>query len=171
MLFSDRLEVWSPGELRPPMTLDKLTRPHPSLPVNPLIAEPLYLSKYIEKAGSGTLDMADLCRSAGLRPPEFRLDVGCFIVTIYRKQRDEPESKAQVTEQVKRLLLMLGDETLTGKEVMLKLGLSHRPTFLYTYLHPALKNALIEMTIPDKPNSRLQKYRLTAKGETLLAGS
>jgi ATP-dependent DNA helicase RecG len=29
---------------------------------------------------------------------------------------------------------------------------------------------LIAMTIPDKPNSRLQKYRLTAKGRELLAG-
>ena len=169
MLFSDRLEVWSPGELRSPMTLDKLTKPHPSLPVNPLIAEPLYLSKYIEKAGSGTLDMIELCRSVGLRPPEFRVDVGCFIVTIHRKQRSETgQVTEQVTEQVKRLLLVLGDAILTGNEVMLKLALSHRPTFLYTYLHPAHKNGLIEMTIPDKPNSRKQKYRLTAKGRTWL---
>jgi ATP-dependent DNA helicase RecG len=46
--------------------------------------------------------------------------------------------------------------------------LSHRPTFLYTYLQAALKAGLIEMTIPDKPTSRLQKYRLTAKGKAVL---
>jgi predicted transcriptional regulator len=44
------------------------------------------------------------------------------------------------------------------------LKLRHRPTFLYTYIQPALRLGLIEMTIPDKPNSRLQKYRLTEKG-------
>ena len=37
------------------------------------------------------------------------------------------------------------------------------------YLAPALADSPIEPTIPDKPNSRLQKYRLTAKGTALLA--
>jgi ATP-dependent DNA helicase RecG len=40
MLFADRLEIWNPGELRPPLSLDSLTRPHPSIPTNPLIADP-----------------------------------------------------------------------------------------------------------------------------------
>ncbi len=33
----------------------------------------------------------------------------------------------------------------------------------------AMDAGLVEMTIPDKPQSRLQKYRLTAKGRALLA--
>ncbi len=37
-------------------------------------------------------------------------------------------------------------------------------------MRPALDGALIEMTIPNTPNSRLQKYRLTVTGRTLLAG-
>jgi ATP-dependent DNA helicase RecG len=38
----------------------------------------------------------------------------------------------------------------------------------YTGLHPALQAGLIEYTIPDKPNSRLQKYRITPAGERVL---
>lgn len=46
------------------------------------------------------------------------------------------------------------------------LGLLDRKSFRERYLNPALTDGLIEMTIPDKPNSRLQKYRLTDRGRT-----
>ena len=65
----------------------------------------------------------------------------------------------QVTDQVKRLLNVLGDEELTALELMERLGLSHRPTFRQNYLNPALEAGLIERTVPDKPTSRLQRYR------------
>lgn len=70
----------------------------------------------------------------------------------------------QVTDQVKSLLKVLGTKPLSAVECMTRLKLSHRPTFRANYLHPALTSGLIERTIPDKPNSRLQKYRLTEKG-------
>lgn len=53
-------------------------------------------------------------------------------------------------------------------EIQAALGLKHEDHFRETYLRPALKAGAIEMTIPDKPNSRLQKYRLTAAGKTWL---
>jgi len=84
MLFADRLEVWNPGHLPPSLTLDSLRRPHASVPRNPLIADPLFLTRYIERAGSGILDMIALCREAGLPAPEFRQDAGQFIQTIWR---------------------------------------------------------------------------------------
>ena len=49
-------------------------------------------------------------------------------------------------------------------DIMRKLQLEHKQNFIKNYIQPALKFGLIEMTIPDKPDSRLQKYRLTAKG-------
>lgn len=65
----------------------------------------------------------------------------------------------QVTVQVKRLLNGLGNDTLSAKELMERVGLKHRPTFRENYLLPALEQKLIEMTIPEKPNSSKQKYR------------
>jgi len=48
------------------------------------------------------------------------------------------------------------------------LGIKHRPTFRDNHLHPALDAELIEMTIPEKPSSSKQKYRLTDKGRAAL---
>ena len=78
----------------------------------------------------------------------------------------------QITDQAadqnrsptERLLAVLGEDTLSAAELMERLGLSHRPTFRQNYLNPALEQELIERTIPDKPNSRNQKYRKCKKG-------
>lgn len=84
MLFADRLEVWNPGELPPPLTVERLRHPHASIPRNPLVCEPMFLVRYAEKAGSGILDMIALCRQAGLPDPDFRQDGGQFVQTIWR---------------------------------------------------------------------------------------
>jgi ATP-dependent DNA helicase RecG len=83
-LFADRLEVWNPGTLPGTLTLDDLRDAHPSVPNNPLIAESLYLARYIEKAGSGTQRMIELCREAGLPEPDFELRAGSFVITLWR---------------------------------------------------------------------------------------
>lgn len=83
-LFADRLEVWNPGVMPGTLTLEALRVDHPSIPNNPLIAESLYLARYIEKAGSGTQRMIDLCREAGLPEPDFELRAGSFVITLWR---------------------------------------------------------------------------------------
>ncbi|MCH8510349.1 MAG: hypothetical protein LAT83_01735 [Kiritimatiellae bacterium] len=47
--------------------------------------------------------------------------------------------------------------------------MSHRPTFRDNYLHPALEKGWIEPTLPDKPTSSNQKYRLTDQGQKVLS--
>lgn len=83
-LFSDRLEVWNPGRLPGTLTFDDLRTDHPSVPNNPLIAESMYLARYIEKAGSGTQKMIELCREAGLPGPDFEQRSGSFVITLWR---------------------------------------------------------------------------------------
>lgn len=56
---------------------------------------------------------------------------------------------------------------MSGLELQEALGLRDRKSFRERYLAPALQAELIEMTVPDKPNSRLQKYRLTEKGREI----
>jgi ATP-dependent DNA helicase RecG len=83
-LFGDRLEVWNPGSLPAALAIDSLRHDHPSIPNNPLLAESLYLARYIEKAGSGTQMMIDLCREAGLPEPDFEQREGSFVITLWR---------------------------------------------------------------------------------------
>ena len=79
------------------------------------------------------------------------------------KDVSAPEVAPEVTPEVKKMLLVI-DKEMTRKEIQAKLGLKDEKHFREKYLQSALKNGLIEMTIPNKPNSRLQKYRLTPKG-------
>ena len=77
-----------------------------------------------------------------------------------------PEVTTEVTPEVARLLEAVQGE-ITRSEIQAALGLKDEKHFRYAYLRPALDGALIEMTIPDKPRSPLQKYRLRAQGGAL----
>ena len=76
------------------------------------------------------------------------------------------QDTAQVTAQVKELIEILSKE-MDRKEIQDMLGLSHRENFRLKYLKPALEQGFIEMTIPDRPSSKSQKYRLTILGKQL----
>jgi ATP-dependent DNA helicase RecG len=164
MLFSDRLEVWNPGHLPPTLTPDLLRVPHASIPHNPLLADPLFLTRYIEKAGTGTLDRIALCQEAGLTPPAFRQDGGQFVQTLWRPAAVTTE----VTTEVRHVLEAIRGE-MTRRELQDAMSLKNDEHFRKAYLVPAVEAGVIEMTIPDKPNSRLQKYRITSKGKAWLA--
>lgn len=70
------------------------------------------------------------------------------------------EENEGLSEAVKRLLeVMEYDIPYTSKALMEKLQLKSREGFRRNYLCPAIKLRLIRMTIPDKPNSRNQRYR------------
>jgi predicted HTH transcriptional regulator len=176
MLFADRLEIWNPGLLPFSLTLAKLRQAHGSVPANPLLAEPLYLARYIERMGTGTGDMIRRCQEAGLPEPEFSLSDG-FVVTLRRKAQRLPapgtdevtdQVTDEVTVEVQRLLLAFQGE-MKRADILATLGLRHQPNFRDLYLHPALAGGWVEMTIPEKPNSSKQRYRLTRRGADLQA--
>ena len=69
------------------------------------------------------------------------------------------EDSEQLSEYIKRLLdVMEYDTPYTSAALMEKLGLKSKEGFRRNYLHPAIELNLIRMTIPDKPNSRNQRY-------------
>ena len=88
-----------------------------------------------------------------------------LLISLEEEASTEQDTQ-QVTEQVRRLVLALTGE-MRRRQLQDLLGIAHRPHFLQTYLNPALEAGFIEMTLPDKPTSRNQRYRRTSAGETL----
>lgn len=85
-----------------------------------------------------------------------------------RAKRTEPgttDVTTEVTTEVDRLVSALSGE-MTRREIQAALGLKNDEHFRKAYLLPALGVGVIEMTIPGKPNSRLQSYRLSAAGKS-----
>ena len=135
------------------------------------IAEVFHRAGLIEKWGRGTNRVADMCRTAGVAPPDFAEIAGAAVVTFrvaVAAGEVRPGTAGEVTREVERLpAAMTG--AMKRQEMQASLGLKHDEHFRQAYLVPALSAGLIEMTIPDKPKSRLQKYRLTDKGRAWLA--
>ncbi len=74
----------------------------------------------------------------------------------------------QVTPEVARLLVAAAQGALARTALQGLLKLKHTPHFRQAYLQPAMAAGLLEMKLPDQPNSRLQRYRLTALGQRWL---
>jgi predicted HTH transcriptional regulator len=82
-MFSNRVEIASPGLLPQPLTIDMIRSLH-YRPVsrNPIIARTMYEMGLMEERGGGIRRMHDLMINHGLKPPEFGYDSGYFIVTF-----------------------------------------------------------------------------------------
>lgn len=103
----------------------------------------------------------------GLPTPEFREMSSGFMVTVYKKTE-------QVTEQVgTKLALSRHQVDILRKclietgivELMAIAGRTDRTKFRHQVLNSLIEARLLEMTIPNKPTSSKQKYRLTDKGK------
>lgn len=81
-VFDNRIEIWSPGKLPDDITIDDLKREHRSVPRNPLLFKQLFLVKYVEDVGGGTLDMIKQCRDWEIPEPVFDHITGAFVVTF-----------------------------------------------------------------------------------------
>ncbi|MBE6417349.1 MAG: DUF4062 domain-containing protein [Akkermansiaceae bacterium] len=90
MVFSDRVEIWNPGQLPYGLSPDRLSSQHYSVPYNPKLAHVAYLAGYIEQMGTGTTDMVEKCLDWGLRKPLYAQEE-CFKVTLWRRDRDDDD--------------------------------------------------------------------------------
>lgn len=102
-IFDDRIEIWNPGKLHEPLKPEDLKKPHKSIPVNPLLAELLFLVKYIERWGSGTVDVIKWCIEDNLPEPLFKEEFNGFS-TILRKYKITDELLITLNERQRKAI-------------------------------------------------------------------
>lgn len=172
-VYDDKLMIWNPGTLPPEWTVGKLKGKHPSQPFNPDVANAFFRAGLIEAWGRGIERMLTACKAASLPEPEFQNEVtGLWLTFRFNTKAlvgiGQPESRPESrpgsrpgSELLdKKVLSLLRDGPLSKTEISNRLGQKTISGQLNKIIRLLLAKKKIEQTIPHKPNSRLQKYRL-----------
>lgn len=139
-----------------------------NVPANPLIAEPVCLAKYIERMGTGIFDLVRRYREAGLPEPEIKIDNGVWTTTIWRKHAVGDQISWEGAQSKQQIIRALANEPCSANTLSVTLGLNTKTGFFKRLLQTLIDGGVIKYRLPEKLNSRLQKYHLTNKGRTLL---
>lgn len=181
-LYTDRIEVISPGGLPKGMSVAELGRK--AVRRNTLIADLLHRIGFIEKAGTGVKRIRDDARAGGypepvwevngfttavFRPnPDVRAAVEAHALGVGRPEGSPPLRYPSCTPHVLKALASAG-EPLSRATLQQAAGLRDRLHFIREHLRPMLAAGLLELTLPDRLRSTKQRYRLTEAGRALLA--
>lgn len=177
--FDDRIDIESPGLLLPGMTVQDMQNGVSRIR-NPVIARVFRELHLTEQWGSGVKRIFTEASAQGLPEPRVteiatgvRLSV--FLATPHDARPTAAQNPSlaqvseQVSEQVAKLLLHCAAQPCSKQELLVVLGLSNAYLNYKRHIVPLLEQGLIAMTLPDKPQSRLQRYRITTLGQILLA--
>jgi ATP-dependent DNA helicase RecG len=172
-IYSNRIEIYNPGTFPEGLTPeDYINGSESSVQRNPLLAEIMYYSKDIERFGTGLQKIAKECEGAGVRYG-FKCGKLGFTVIFYRTEisglgRDLDGNLDGTTVQVTiqdnnqddriAMLLEFCAIARTREEIQDYIGIANRGYFRSMILRPLLESGKLRMTIPDKPNSRNQRY-------------
>ncbi|MDR2884847.1 MAG: Fic family protein [Deferribacteraceae bacterium] len=121
---------------------------------NPIFAK-IPIEKFIFARRS---DYYEALRESSMEVDSYPLIEFLLEVTLEAVSSFVSKPQIQLPAEVERLLSVLQTELSIG-ELQDKLGVADRRTFKKRYLAPALELKVVELTLPDKPKSRLQKYR------------
>ena len=98
-IYDDRIEIENPGVLPPQITPENILQPHISYPYNPLIANVLYSTTYIENWGSGVKRIMEACQKRGVAAPIWSINGGFVVVTFMRPAKGDIQGVPQGVPQ------------------------------------------------------------------------
>ena len=98
-IYDDRIEIENPGILPPQITPENILQPHISYPYNPLIANVLYSTTYIENWGSGVKRIIEACQKRGVAAPTWSINGGFVVVTFMRPAKGVTQDVTQDVTQ------------------------------------------------------------------------
>lgn len=164
-LYSDRIEITSAGGLPQELSQEEFLE-GVTAPRNKELIRVFKDVDLIENIGSGVLRILDAYDKSCFKFMDHFLRVSFKYKENPFDYDTEQVKPNKLTEQVKpnkkedkiNLILEFCKEPKSVKEIMEYIGLRHRPTFMYDYLKTLLEEGKLQMTIPDKPKSRNQKY-------------
>lgn len=133
---------------------------------NPIVAEAMRGLKYVNMFNRGIQRVKNLLKENGNPEPIFTVDkITAFEVTVRPSlSLNLVTSEEKVTKSVTKLTETVNDiiafcsTPRSMTEIMEHIGLKHRYNVKHRYIDPLIDSGVLMMTIPDKPNSRNQKY-------------
>lgn len=133
---------------------------------NPIVAEAMRGLKYVNMFNRGIQRVKNLLKENGNPEPIFTVDkITAFEVTVRPSlSLNLVTSEEKVTKSVTKLTETVNDiiafcsTPRSMTEIMEHIGFKHRYNVKHRYIDPLIDSGVLMMTIPDKPNSRNQKY-------------
>jgi len=168
-MFDDRLEIYSPGGM-PDGTLiqEQDIEEVPSTRRNPIISEIFHRLDFVERRGSGLKkiknETSNLYGYTEEFAPGFKSTRTAFHVILKNMNFNLHGSTTQNTTQVAmqdertKRLIEFCSEPRSRDEIQQFIEITNREHFRKAILRPLLESGQLIMTLPDKPNSRNQKY-------------
>lgn len=130
-VYDDRVNITNIGALPKGITLKELTKDHPSIQRNPLIAHVFYICGKIEKWGRGTLDMIKDSKQAGNPIPLYEEVGGSFSITFPLREpmhtivyEQKGQAIEKLTDRQKRIISLLQQSPLSRQQLMEQLDIT-----------------------------------------------